>query len=62
MRRSSTGRKLKHILPRRLRSFDPLSLSQHLDYLRGFRSLASLCLVIQIATGVFLATHDSPHV
>ncbi|MCL7029411.1 hypothetical protein MKW94_023836 [Papaver nudicaule] len=46
-------------------------LNQHLiDYLTpsnlsywwGFRSLAGICLVIQIVTGIFLAMHYTPHV
>nr|YP_008999600.1 apocytochrome b [Vaccinium macrocarpon]AGX28813.1 apocytochrome b [Vaccinium macrocarpon] len=34
----------------------------NLSYWWGFGSLAGLCLVIQIATGVFLAMHYTPHV
>ena len=34
----------------------------NLNYLWGFGSLAGLCLVIQIATGIFLAMHYTPHV
>jgi ubiquinol-cytochrome c reductase cytochrome b subunit len=34
----------------------------NISYLWGFGSLAGLCLVIQIITGIFLAMHYSPHV
>lgn len=34
----------------------------NLNYLWSFGSLAGLCLVIQILTGVFLAMHYTPHV
>jgi len=34
----------------------------NLSYLWGFGSLAGLCLVIQIVTGIFLAMHYTPHV
>jgi ubiquinol-cytochrome c reductase cytochrome b subunit len=34
----------------------------NLNYLWGFGSLAGLCLVVQIATGIFLAMHYTPHV
>ena len=34
----------------------------NLSYFWGFGSLAGLCLVIQIATGIFLAMHYTPHV
>jgi ubiquinol-cytochrome c reductase cytochrome b subunit len=34
----------------------------NLNYLWGFGSLAGLCLMIQIATGIFLAMHYTPHV
>lgn len=34
----------------------------NLSYLWGFGSLAGLCLVIQIATGIFLAMHYTGHV
>lgn len=34
----------------------------NISYLWGFGSLAGLCLVIQIVTGVFLAMHYTPHV
>jgi ubiquinol-cytochrome c reductase cytochrome b subunit len=34
----------------------------NLNYLWSFGSLAGLCLVIQIITGVFLAMHYTPHV
>ena len=34
----------------------------NLNYFWGFGSLAGLCLVIQIITGIFLAMHYTPHV
>lgn len=34
----------------------------NLNYFWGFGSLAGLCLIIQIATGIFLAMHYTPHV
>ena len=34
----------------------------NLSYLWGFGSLAGLCLVIQIVTGIFLAMHYTAHV
>jgi ubiquinol-cytochrome c reductase cytochrome b subunit len=34
----------------------------NLSYLWSFGLLASICLVIQIITGVFLAMHYTPHV
>lgn len=34
----------------------------NLNYLWGFGSLAGLCLIIQIATGIFLAMHYTAHV
>ena len=34
----------------------------NLKYSWGFGSLAGLCLVIQIVTGVLLAMHYSPHI
>lgn len=34
----------------------------NLTYLWGFGSLAGICLVIQILTGIFLAMHYTPHV
>lgn len=34
----------------------------NLSYLWGFGSLAGLCLIIQIVTGIFLAMHYTPHV
>ena len=34
----------------------------NLNYLWGFGSLAGLCLVVQIATGIFLAMHYTPHI
>lgn len=34
----------------------------NISYWWGFGSLAGLCLVIQIITGVFLAMHYTPHV
>ena len=34
----------------------------NLSYWWGFGSLAGICLVIQIVTGVFLAMHHTPHV
>lgn len=34
----------------------------NLNYMWNFGSLAGLCLVIQIATGIFLAMHYTPHV
>ena len=34
----------------------------NLSYFWGFGSLAGLCLMIQIATGIFLAMHYTPHV
>lgn len=34
----------------------------NISYLWGFGSLAGLCLVIQILTGIFLAMHYTPHV
>jgi len=34
----------------------------NLSYWWGFGSLAGICLVIQIVTGVFLAMHYTPHV
>ena len=34
----------------------------NLSYWWGFGSLAGICLVLQIATGVFLAMHYTPHV
>nr|YP_009647084.1 apocytochrome b [Chloroparvula japonica]QBX98763.1 apocytochrome b [Chloroparvula japonica] len=34
----------------------------NINYLWGFGSLAGICLLIQIATGIFLAMHYTPHV
>jgi ubiquinol-cytochrome c reductase cytochrome b subunit len=34
----------------------------NLNYYWGFGSLAGICLMIQIATGIFLAMHYTPHV
>lgn len=34
----------------------------NLNYLWGFGSIAGLCLVVQIATGIFLAMHYTPHI
>lgn len=34
----------------------------NLSYLWGFGSLAGICLLIQIASGIFLAMHYTPHV
>lgn len=34
----------------------------NISYLWGFGSLAGLCLVIQLLTGIFLAMHQTPHV
>jgi ubiquinol-cytochrome c reductase cytochrome b subunit len=34
----------------------------NLNYFWGFGSLAGICLIIQIATGIFLAMHYTPHV
>ena len=34
----------------------------NINYLWGFGSLAGLCLMIQIITGIFLAMHYTPHV
>ena len=34
----------------------------NLNYLWGFGSLAGICLVLQILTGIFLAMHYTPHV
>jgi ubiquinol-cytochrome c reductase cytochrome b subunit len=34
----------------------------NLSYWWGFGSLAGICLVIQIITGIFLAMHYTPHV
>ena len=34
----------------------------NLNYFWSFGSLAGLCLLIQIATGIFLAMHYTPHV
>ena len=34
----------------------------NLNYYWGFGSLAGLCLMIQIATGIFLAMHYTPHI
>lgn len=34
----------------------------NINYLWGFGSIAGICLVIQIATGIFLAMHYTPHV
>jgi len=34
----------------------------NLNYFWGFGSLAGICLMIQIATGIFLAMHYTPHV
>ncbi|KAK7839251.1 cytochrome b, partial [Quercus suber] len=34
----------------------------NLSYWWGFGSLAGICLVIQIMTGIFLAMHHTPHV
>ncbi len=34
----------------------------NLNYLYSFGSIAGICLVIQIVTGIFLAMHYTPHV
>ena len=34
----------------------------NINYLWGFGSLAGICLLVQIATGIFLAMHYTPHV
>ena len=34
----------------------------NLNYFWGFGSLAGICLIVQIITGVFLAMHYTPHV
>ena len=34
----------------------------NLTYWWGFGSLAGICLLVQIATGIFLAMHYTPHV
>jgi len=34
----------------------------NLNYYWGYGSLAGLCLMVQIATGIFLAMHYTPHV
>lgn len=34
----------------------------NLNYLWGFGSLAGICLILQILTGIFLAMHYTPHV
>ena len=34
----------------------------HLSYWWGFGSLAGICLIVQIANGIFLAMHYTPHV
>ena len=34
----------------------------NLSYMWSFGSLAGMCLVIQIITGIFLAMHYTPHV
>lgn len=34
----------------------------NLNYMWSFGSLAGLCLILQIATGIFLAMHYTPHV
>lgn len=34
----------------------------NINYFWGFGSLAGLCLLVQIATGIFLAMHYTPHV
>ena len=34
----------------------------NLNYMWSFGSLAGLCLIVQIATGIFLAMHYTPHV
>lgn len=34
----------------------------NLTYLWNFGSLALICLVIQIVTGIFLAMHYTPHI
>jgi len=34
----------------------------NLNYFWSFGSLAGLCLVIQIITGIFLAMHYTPHI
>ena len=34
----------------------------NLSYFWGFGSLAGICLILQILTGVFLAMHYTPHV
>lgn len=37
-------------------------LPSNINYLWGFGSLAGLCLVIQLVTGILLAMHYTPHV
>jgi ubiquinol-cytochrome c reductase cytochrome b subunit len=37
-------------------------VSPNITYLWNFGSLAGLCLVIQIITGIFLAMHYTPHI
>lgn len=39
-----------------------LPAPSNLNYLWGFGSLLGLCLIIQIASGIFLAMHYTPHV
>ena len=34
----------------------------NLNYFWSFGSIAGICLVVQIATGIFLAMHYTPHV
>ena len=34
----------------------------NLNYFWSFGSIAVICLVVQIATGIFLAMHYTPHV
>lgn len=39
-----------------------LPTPSNISYLWGFGSLLGLCLIIQIASGIFLAMHYTPHV
>ena len=39
-----------------------LPTPSNLNYLWGFGSLLGLCLVVQLASGIFLAMHYTPHV
>ncbi len=39
-----------------------LPTPSNISYLWGFGSLLGLCIIIQIASGIFLAMHYTPHV